>query len=368
MATILVIEDEETIRENLIELLEVEDFETLGAENGRQGVQLAKAQLPDLILCDVMMPELDGRGVLKALRSEPMTATIPFIFLTAKADRVDIREGMELGADDYLTKPCTSDELLRAINTRLQKHQVIRQKAQEQLDELRTNLTRSLPHELRTPLNGIIGFSDLILVEYDNLEREELLEMVEHIHASGHRLYRVIFNFLIYAEIEIASSNPEQLNQMRKVQISCCKSSLTEQTRKQALQVKRLEDVQIQLQESAVAIHAERLEKILEELLDNAFKFSSPGSPVEVKSEIQRDTFILSVKDQGRGMTPEQISEVGAYMQFERRLYEQQGMGLGLAIVKRLADLYWGKVHIESQPNQFTCVRVYFPISPGQEI
>jgi Response regulators consisting of a CheY-like receiver domain and a winged-helix DNA-binding domain len=121
MAKILVIEDEESIRENILELLEAENFEALGAANGKVGIKMAIAQMPDLILCDMMMPEIDGQGVLKALRAEPVTATIPFIFLTAKADKTDIRLGMEQGADDYITKPCTPQELLKAIAIRLRK-------------------------------------------------------------------------------------------------------------------------------------------------------------------------------------------------------------------------------------------------------
>ncbi|NJK27932.1 MAG: response regulator [Coleofasciculaceae cyanobacterium SM2_3_26] len=121
MNRILVIEDEETIRSNIVDLLEAEDFEAVGAENGHVGLQLARDVLPDLILCDVMMPDLDGFGVLEALRGNPQTAAIPFIFLTARADRTDMRAGMELGADDYITKPCTSSELVRAISVRLQR-------------------------------------------------------------------------------------------------------------------------------------------------------------------------------------------------------------------------------------------------------
>ena len=121
MTKILVIEDEAVVRENLIELLSAEDFETIGAPNGRKGVDLALSEVPDLILCDMMMPELDGYGVLERLRSEPITATTPFIFLTAKASKSDFRQGMNLGADDYLTKPFTRAELLSAILSRLSK-------------------------------------------------------------------------------------------------------------------------------------------------------------------------------------------------------------------------------------------------------
>ena len=121
MTKILVIEDDESVRENLVELLSEEQFETMGAENGLTGVELARQNSPDLILCDVMMPKLDGLGVLKQLRSNAHTARIPFIFLTAKTAKEDWRTGMELGADDYLIKPCTKDELLKAIATRLEK-------------------------------------------------------------------------------------------------------------------------------------------------------------------------------------------------------------------------------------------------------
>jgi DNA-binding NarL/FixJ family response regulator len=122
MSKILVIEDQPQMRKNLATILEMEDFQVLIAENGRRGLELAKSELPDLILCDVMMPELDGFGVLRELRSNPATETLPLIFLTAKGDRLDQRTGMNLGADDYLTKPATREDMLAAIQARLARH------------------------------------------------------------------------------------------------------------------------------------------------------------------------------------------------------------------------------------------------------
>jgi diguanylate cyclase len=127
MKKILVIEDEELVRNNILEILDTVDFRVIGASNGGIGVQMAQEHLPDLILCDVMMPELDGYEVLAALRKNPVTATIPFIFLTAKGDKTDIRQGMNLGADDYLTKPFRRKELLGAIEARLIKHDALYQ-------------------------------------------------------------------------------------------------------------------------------------------------------------------------------------------------------------------------------------------------
>jgi DNA-binding NarL/FixJ family response regulator len=118
---ILVIEDEPEMRRNLMTILRLEKFQVIGAENGRTGVEQAKREKPDLILCDVMMPELNGHGVLEALRADADMVTIPFIFLTAKGEKNDVRSGMNLGADDYLTKPVLKADLLNAITARLER-------------------------------------------------------------------------------------------------------------------------------------------------------------------------------------------------------------------------------------------------------
>lgn len=127
---ILVIEDDKLSRKNLVRILQAEAFKPIGAENGRIGIQLAIEQKPDLIICDIMMPDLDGYEVLKVLRQASNTVIIPFIFLTAKTERVDMRQGMNLGADDYLMKPFEIDELLKAINTRLQREEIREKHAQ----------------------------------------------------------------------------------------------------------------------------------------------------------------------------------------------------------------------------------------------
>lgn len=361
MKKILIIEDEEAVRANILELLEVEGFNAIAAENGAIGVQLALFHLPDLIICDVMMPEIDGHGVLTALRQNPVTATIPFIFLTAKVDKADLREGMSLGADDYLTKPIRSKELLRAIATRLEKQAAIESFQARKLDELRSNITLSLPHELRTPLNGIIGFSELLLAEYDSLESSEVQEMLESIRTSGQRLYRLIQNFLLYAELELVATDAERVKSLQSHQISSVKTIIADQAIQQAKQANREADLHLELQDASVYISESRLNKLVEELIDNAFKFSTAGTPICVTSRVEKNTFSLAINDKGRGMTAEQIANVGAYRQFERKLYEQQGSGLGLTIAKRLAELYAGNLTIESLPEQQTTVLVTLP-------
>ncbi len=146
MKTILIIEDETDTRENLHLMLEMEGFKPLSAANGKKGVAAAKQELPDVILCDVSMPELDGYGVLQALRADARTVSIPFIFLTAKGDKQDLRVGMNLGADDYLTKPASAEEVLAAIKSRLGRHQEKEQAAIARV-ELKPNFTSAKPLE-----------------------------------------------------------------------------------------------------------------------------------------------------------------------------------------------------------------------------
>ena len=137
MSRILIIEDNPHMRENLALMLEMEGFAVSRAEDGQRGLELARSHVPDLILCDVMMPGLDGHGVLKALRADSATATIPFIFLTAKGEKVDQRAGMNLGADDYLVKPVAKEDVLAAIRARLQRQQQHEHNTQAQLSQVK---------------------------------------------------------------------------------------------------------------------------------------------------------------------------------------------------------------------------------------
>ena len=141
MKKILVIEDEPEMRRNLMAILRLERFQPLAAEDGQVGVELARREKPDLVLCDVMMPKLDGYGVITALRASPETASIPFIFLTAKGEKPEIRAGMNLGADDYLTKPVGKADLLAAVRSRLERA------VQQTIPEFKPNFESAKPLE-----------------------------------------------------------------------------------------------------------------------------------------------------------------------------------------------------------------------------
>lgn len=369
MKKILIIEDQPDVRENIDAILELEGYEVMMAEDGEMGIEMATHHHPDLILCDVMMPKLDGFGVVQALRQNPITSTIPLIFLTAKADRLSLRQGMDLGADDYLTKPFTIDELINAVTARLSKQTLIQQDVNQELDKFRSNITRSLPHELLTPLNGILGMSHYLSDYYDTIDGDEVQSCLADIKFSSERLYRLIQNFLLFAQLELFQSNAQQSQiwQNRLSQTTTNSVSTIEKiTQKIAQQIERTDDLQLILKEASIHISEQDLDKITEEIIDNAFKFSVKGTPVIVESKLDNQNFILTVTNQGRGMSAEDIDRIGAYIQFERKLYEQQGSGLGLIIAKRMTELYGGKLEIQSIPNEQTTVFICLPLNQSQ--
>ncbi len=155
MKTILLIEDDAILRENTSELLELANYQVINASNGKIGVELAKQKRPDIVVCDIMMPELDGYGVLKALAEVETTKYIPFIFLSAKTERSDVRKGMNLGADDYITKPFTEDELINAIESRMARTEILKELQAKRPSELHNEDTRNI----RT-LNDLKNFLD----------------------------------------------------------------------------------------------------------------------------------------------------------------------------------------------------------------
>ena len=205
MSKILVIEDELFVRENIVELLEAEDFEVFSTENGILGILWAQENIPDLVICDVMMPEINGYEVLAEMRELPMTSLTPFIFLTAMADKGDIRQGMELGADDYLTKPFTREELLGAIYSRLAKQaKLMQQYAQEhqrakaleqrvqELEQLQ--IKEEISHEYQEALLKINTAVNLIKKIQPGQKRDRNLRIIQETCAKEISLLKQIPN------------------------------------------------------------------------------------------------------------------------------------------------------------------------------
>ncbi len=360
---ILIIEDAEPLRNDIIEMLTYEGFTVAGAENGATGVEAAKSMRPDLIVCDIMMPELDGYDVLDLLRQDGATAAIPFIFLTAKTDRADMRFGMGMGADDYLTKPFMAAELLDTIRARLDRREVYDTLTQERISQITENIITALPHELRTPLNTVIGFSNMIATESNRLKPAQVTEWAMFINEAALRLYRLVENYLVYARAETLIRDKARMETIREATTEPG-GIIQFQAILKAQSYKREADLVVQLDETAGRIHIsdQDLGKITEEILDNAFKFSTEGTTVKIETKIKGDMYMIRFVDQGKGMTEEQVRRIGAHLQFERFIDEQQGSGLGLVIASRLTEVYGGTLEIESKLEEGTTVIVSLPV------
>lgn len=351
--TILVIEDENSIRNDLTEILLFEGYTVLSADNGATGLQLAIEQLPDLILSDVMMPEMDGYELLSALSENPLTRLIPVILVSAMAETENWRAGMNKGAADYLIKPFTRNQLLDAIHSRLQKLEFVNEQRQADLQELRLQLIKYLPHELNTPLNGIIGIGQILKDYPESLSQSEIADFGSSIYESGMRLHRLIQNYLMYSELIVRHDtvttsapleNPGDL----------CQSILMSL----AMKYNRSADTTLTIEPCNAIIGFREFSKVAEELIDNAFKFSKPETPISVRCECHENKFRMQIEDQGMGMTQEQIQRIGAYVQFNRNQQEQQGSGMGLSIAKMIVAMYGGEFTIESEPDKGTVVTV----------
>lgn len=187
MQRILVIEDDEAIIENLVVLLEEEGFEPIAASDGKEGLSKAWESQPDLILCDIAMPEMDGYEVLEKIRSNEQMVGTPFIFLSAKSDKLDIRRGMNLGANDYLTKPCPARDILDAINSQIANRDRLQRRIETlcktREDGIRRKMLKEIPNDAGNTLNKIFGCFQLLQDEEDPVERAQLIK--DGLEASG---------------------------------------------------------------------------------------------------------------------------------------------------------------------------------------
>ncbi|HLF20582.1 MAG TPA: hybrid sensor histidine kinase/response regulator [Bacteroidota bacterium] len=360
MSKILVVEDERAQLQFMQAVLRKHGFEVLAAENGVTGAELAKIHHPDIIVSDIHMSDGGGYDLLASVRNDPMTSTIPFILVTALADRKGMRQGMELGADDYLPKPFTQDELITAVNSRLQKHHQLIEKANKKLEELRATMSVTLPHELRTPLNGILGYADLMRKQADDLEPAEVAKMAERIYKNAKRLQRLVENYLIYAQLELRMTDVHTKGLLAVGTTDKTQELVENIARSKARDFGREADLGVHTNQATLTISQDYLNKIVEEIVDNAFKFSKSGSSVKVEGVVGDEGYVITVADHGRGMTAHQLSEIGAYIQFERKFYEQQGSGLGLIVARRLTELHGGTFSIESEVGKGTTVAMKF--------
>ncbi|WP_428663906.1 hybrid sensor histidine kinase/response regulator [Runella sp.] len=366
MATkVLIIEDEDAIRENIAEMLSLSGYEVKTANNGSDGISQTLVFKPDVIVCDIMMPVMNGYQVLKTLRSSTSQANTPFIFLTSMANPAEIREGMLIGADDYLTKPFNFSELIATIESRLKRERIRKEELNARIKEYQCSLNKVSTHEYNTPLSSIMGFLHLLSDHYYSFNKEETLSMLELITISCIRLKKTLDNTQLHFLLQQLEPSSNWYNQyttghalIEEYWVIQFTSTLAHQYE---INFVRKTFFSVSIEKANIAISETNLKKILEELIENAFKFSDDETSIEIIGKKTENTYTLSIKNQGREFKQDHIQQTGPYIQFEREKYEQQGLGLGLWIAQELVTINKGQFEIDSKDG-FTVVTIVFQI------
>jgi signal transduction histidine kinase len=365
MCTILVIEDEHSLREEIVGMLNFEGFTTLEAVDGEEGVRLACEYLPDLVLCDIAMPKLDGYQVLLAFRNHSQMSGIPFIFLTARSDRPFMRHGMELGADDYVTKPATNAEILAAIHTRLARQTEVIGSQRLSLEEAKQTLTRLVAHELRTPLTSILLVQNIIARQVGQLTPSQMGDLLEAMNSGHQRLAHLVEQMVYITELETGILSRENID--AKGQPVLFSSILTSAIALGRQFAHRQHNVVIRCEEhdsgAVIVAHIPSLKHALAELIANALDFSPEGKEVQVSQWQANSEVWIMIVDQGAGMSASEVDHAFFdFRQVNRETNEQQGFGLGLPLARRIIEAHEGLLRLKSVVGKGTQVTVSVPV------
>ena len=354
---ITVIEDNEDVRNNVKEILETEGYEVSLAENGEIGLEMIRRTQPHLVICDIMMPEMDGYEVLENMRKNPAIASTPFIFLTAKTSKGDLSRGMELGADDYIMKPFTIDELVSRVKMRLERRKEVLERSEQKLKNITEQLGLPVTKEISTPLKTINAMSELIMMEHFNMEKSELVEFVSLINKAGLELRDIVGKTVNYYQIEKLSNDEESQSALKEQVTQGSKEVISMIVSQIASENQRSSDVMNSLEEADLAIPQDYFAQALKEVLNNAFKYSTKGSMIKVLSGIDSNRLKVKITDEGMGMSDDQIANIQAFSSTS----ESSGLGLGLINAKKIIELFNGSISISSKKGIGTTVQISVP-------
>jgi len=374
-AAILIVDDERQNCRLLEALLVYEGYDTRSAASGEDALVSIAKDPPDLILLDIMMPGMDGRQVAKALKTDPATANIPIIMVTAQTDREARLAALEAGAEDFLTKPVDRAELwlrvrnllrLKELSDLLEHHRgTLEAEVQARTAELQEaneairSYTATAAHELRTPIASIIGFSTLLTERWDSLSEENRRKFVAAIDRQSHNLSTLVDSLLASASIESGelSASPE-LVVVRAAIDRCLELSPWDTA---SVVVSCSPDL-------IVRVDPAHLARILDNYLQNAFKYGQPS--VRIDAARVSDLVRVRVLDSGPGVPPEFVSSLfGRFARADTATTRaKKGSGLGLSIVRRLAEVNGGQARYEPNVPGGSCFVVEFPQVTGRAL
>lgn len=360
-AQILVVEDSAELNSALCDILDSYGYRPQGALNGYEAMEYLRVSRPDVILCDIMMPGMDGYTLLQHTRSDANLRTLPFIFLTALSSSEAQRRAREIGIDDYLTKPVDSRDLVVAIENALNRHRMMEDAGNRKLDELRHRIVGLLQHEFRTPLTFVLGYAELIAnSDPANLNWNELRMAAASILDGGHRLQALIESFLLLAALQERRLDPDDLMYLSAANLlSEVARKFTDDARAANLTI----DVRVPREPLTVSGDPQLLLESLFRLMDNAIRYRRPESQHVWLSIVTLSPYIgLRIADEGRGISPEAVTELS--QPFDQALKDEHpttGAGLSLAVVQRVAHVHGGRLQVESTPGQGSTFTLWLP-------
>ena len=344
-------------------LLRREGYRIVPATSGAQALERVRAETPDLILLDLMMPDMDGLEVCRRLKADALTLPIPVIFLTASNEMEHLVQGFEVGAVDYVTKPFNPPELLARVRTHLElKHarDTIIRYGQElsRLNEEKNEFMGIAAHDLRSPLGTIQGFSDLLLDDPE-MAREEREDFTRRISDTATRMSEMVQNLLDANRIERGEL---KLN-LAPTELSAPLSGVVEAYRPRAAAKQQSVHLQNEAPPVTVVVDPSVLVQVLENLVSNAVKYSPPGKDIFVRLKKLPDAVRCEVQDEGPGLSAEDQKKL--FGKFARLSAKPTGgehaTGLGLSIVKKMVEAMNGRVWCESEPGRGALFIVQFP-------
>jgi two-component system sensor histidine kinase/response regulator len=361
---ILIVEDHEPLLAAIRHVLEMEHYAVLAASDGVEALRVMEEAQPDLIVADIMMPRMNGYALYEAVRARPEWVPIPFIFLTARAEKEDLLRGKALGVEDYIIKPFDPQELVIAIQARLGRAQAIQEASAASFEQLKRQIINTLSHELRTPLTYIQGYASLAVE--DASSPGELKEFLVAIKGGADRLTRLVEDLLLLVQIDTgqAAEDFEKLAEEQPDIDVLVKKTAEKYARRASRQGLTLK-VQAAPGLPLVKLCEPFFVDALGRLLDNAIRFSRDrGEHVWVNVRASGQWVEIAVQDEGIGIADDQIPYLfERFRQIDRQQMEQQGAGLGLAIARELIALHGGEITVDSQVRQGSTFTIRLPVA-----
>ena len=361
---ILVVEDNEMVRDVIENLLRDERYFVLTSDNGVSALTELEENDVDLIVCDVMMPEMDGYQLQKTLNGSKKHAKIPFVFLTALASDSDKQKGVESGADAYLTKPFSPEELISVIKGKLARAENLDSYYLEQQERFSSQVIKQISHEFRTPLVAISTGSEFLLKEQESLSKDKLSMLLNTIWRGGQRIQKLVNNFVVLQRIQ---SGLAEKNFQKNAQEFDLLAFLNEYVEKKRFDFAET-DFKFSFTSTAeqrvkVNLSRKQLEIILDSLVDNAMKFSPDDRRVDIAMEERGERVAIDIRDHGNGFhAKDMVRLTTTFHQEDRHVHEQQGGGLGLTIVKALTKINDGRIKMSNARDGGGVVRLLFPV------